>query len=733
LALLPIAWVLGACASDDPAPAPAVCPSAHCFAVGNFSVDWDGQVGGSLQVRHGDEGQRVLWQSPSSEPLLTAGFSPQAIDHSRGSFTFDTIRTTSCQSSQIEGVEATDDGVTVSGTFTDCDLSFTISYSAAGDRRLRFEVALSETDGEPAYNQIALGWDSHADEGLFGFGAQYDSLNMKGRLLPIWCQEQGHGRGLEPITELLNLASPGSAGDWHTSYTAVPYFMSTDGYGLLLENSEYIEFDMQTDQTTRALVLSNRLTGQLLYGANPLEIVQTYTEFSGRMAPLPEWSQNGAIVRSYGGADAALDRVTALDSVGAALGALWVEDWAGTRETLFGTRMWWNWQIDRTVYPEFEDMVSTLNDQDVRTLIYFNPFLTDASEKPGVERNLFAEADAAGYLVQSLDGETELIGSGGFDAGLMDLTRPEARDWLKGLMAEMIGMGVSGWMADFGEALPIDIQLHSGVDPAAYHNVYPYEWALLNREVAEETGVFDEHLTFSRSGNARSPSVSRSFWIGDQLVTWDAFDGFQTVVPALLSSGLSGYSMQHADTGGWLSVNLGEIQHMRTHELFQRWLELNTFTALVRLHTTNLPELNHQYDSNPETLAHFARMTQVFAALAPYRKILMDQAAALGTPIVRHPLLHYPDDSKVYTLKQQFMLGSDFMIAPVVDEGATQVTLYLPAGAWIHLWTGTEYGDASNGVSISVDAPIGEPAVFYRAGSDAGSALVTALEAKEIL
>ena len=78
-------------------------------------------------------------------------------------------------------------------------------------------------------------------------------------------------------------------------------------------------------------------------------------------------------------------------------------------------------------------------------------------------------------------------------------------------------------------------------------------------------------------------------------------------------------------------------------------------------------------------------------------------------------------------------MGADFMIAPVVDQGATDVTLYLPAGKWTHLWTGTEYGDASQGTSLTVDAPIGEPAVFYRSDAESGSALVDALKAKGIL
>jgi alpha-glucosidase len=378
-------------------------------------------------------------------------------------------------------------------------------------------------------------------------------------------------------------------------------------------------------------------------------------------------------------------------------------------------------------------MVEELSKQGVRTLIYFNPFLADASEKPDVETVLFHEATDAGLLVKDLEGEVALVGSGGFSAGMLDLTNPDARQWIKDLMFNMIDKGVSGWMADFGEALPVEIQLFNGADPVPYHNQYPYEWAQLNQEVAIEAGVLEEHLTFNRSGNALSPSVARAFWIGDQLVTWDEHDGLKTVSPALLSSGLSGYSMQHSDVGGWLSINIPftELQYLRSKELFQRWMELCSFTALLRLHTTNLPEKNHQYNSDEETLIHFAKMTRVFAALAPYRATLMDEAAATGIPIVRHPMIHYPDDPSVYALSQQFMLGSDFMIAPVVDEGAQQVSLYLPAGLWTHLWTGSTYGDVSQGTSLEVNAPIGQPAVFFKSDSQVGLDIHNSLKETE--
>ncbi|MGB0588207.1 MAG: alpha-glucosidase [Myxococcota bacterium] len=741
-----IAWT--ACTSDEPGTPPvdgdasatdageepldvdveATCPLRECHSVGDFWVGWDSDGDGALSVWHREDAERVLWRAGGTVPLLSSAASDVTITESRGSFTVDIARSNQCEQSRINSISLEEATVVVDGEFTDCERTFEVRFTALASRRLEFVVATSN-DAGPTNSVLTMTWESQPEEAFFGFGAQYSALNMKGRNLPIWCQEQGHGRGLEPITDLLNEASPGSGGHWYTSYTCVPYTLSNRGYGLLLDHNEYIEFDLRDDETARAMVNAPMMKGQLLYGATPAEIVETYTEYSGRMSPLPAWTQSGAIVRSYGGSEVALGKVEALNAVDGALAALWIEDWVGTRQTPFGTRMWWNWTIDRTIYPDFEEMVSTLSEQGIRSLIYFNPFLADASDKPGVERVLYTEALEGDLLMKDHDGEVIAVDNGGFAASMLDLTNPDTRTWIKGLMVDMIDIGVAGWMADFGEALPVDVAPYSGVEPRAYHNQYPFDWAELNHEMARDAGVLDEHLTFNRSGNAKSPSMARAFWIGDQLVTWDEHDGLKTVIPALLSSGLSGYSLQHSDVGGWLSVDYPAfgLSYYRSKELFQRWLETCTFMVLLRLHTTNLPELNHQYDSDEETLAHFAKMTRVFAALAPYRQTLMEEARDRGLPVARHLMLHYPDDPKVYTLDQQFMLGADFLIAPVVDEGATTVSLYLPAGRWVHLWSGAPYGDEAAGVTLEIDAPIGQPAVFYRAGSAWGAGLREAL------
>ena len=186
------------------------------------------------------------------------------------------------------------------------------------------------------------------------------------------------------------------------------------------------------------------------------------------------------------------------------------------------------------------------------------------------------------------------------------------------------------------------------------------------------------------------------------------------MIPGLLNAGLSGYALDHSDVGGYLSVKALEIT--RGKELFQRWMELASFTPFLRLHSTNQAEDNHQYDSDEETLEHFTEMSKLFASLAPYRQTLMLEAQKTGLPLVRHLMLHYPDDPEVYGLMQQFMLGPDMIVAPVVKQGAKTVKVYLPQGEWTHLWS--KESVSSEGSWVTVDAPIGKPAAYLRNGSE---------------
>lgn len=211
-----------------------------------------------------------------------------------------------------------------------------------------------------------------------------------------------------------------------------------------------------------------------------------------------------------------------------------------------------------------------------------------------------------------------------FDVGMLDLTHPRTASWFKKILQEMLDDGVRGWMADFGEGLPIDACLYSGEDPVSAHNRYPKLWAKINQEFVEEwqsslVGKDKEDpaealVFFMRAGFRDSLKWAMLFWEGDQMVRWQANDRIKSSAVGLLSSGLSGYVFNHRDIGGYCAVNLPFFKYQRGEELLLRWMELNAFTTVFRTHEGNKPSLNSQFYSNQKTLSHFAHFAKVYKA-----------------------------------------------------------------------------------------------------------------------
>jgi alpha-glucosidase len=146
----------------------------------------------------------------------------------------------------------------------------------------------------------------------------------------------------------------------------------------------------------------------------------------------------------------------------------------------------------------------------------------------------------------------------------------------------------------------------------------------------------------------------------------------------------------------------------------QRWTEMAAFTPVMRTHEGNRPRDNLQFDEDPEVLAHFARFTRLHHALLPLFQRLADEAVATGLPMQRPVFLHFPDDIGGYSEQRAYLLGPDLLIAPVIEAGRTDWEVRLPSGCeWVHLWSGQTY---AGGQTVCVEAALGEPPVFWRAG-----------------
>jgi sulfoquinovosidase len=721
--------VLAALPRTRPTRAETAPPAPKSYSVGDFILQHAGKM---LRVVHRLKPERVLWESAPDGNFVvaeTAVANVREFGTPQGSFRIDDRVSASYGRPSINAVDLAPNRAHVSGRLKGAagEVSYKLSFEALSSTHLRFEFT---TQGGAAINRIELRTASVADEGFFGFGEQLTYFNQKGNVLPILVQEHGVGRGRPILTQLIDAFTSGGGGTPYTTEAPAPHFISSRLRSLFLENTEYSIFNMRAGSHMDIKVWSGTMTGQILYGETPLDLIEAYTEYAGRMRVLPDWVHGGVIVALQGGMKLARAQFEELLKAGVPLAGLWIQDWMGTRITPAGVQLWWDWRLDESYYPGWHQLVADVEKQGGRMMIYVNPFLSNTEGHDA----LFNEAAAKGYLVKTTSGTPFLNKNTNFYAGLLDLTNPGTRTWIKAIIKDQLiaKAGASGWMADFGEALPFDGKLYRNADPAVWHNRYPEEWAKVNREAIQEAGRGDDIVFFSRSGFTQSATYSTLFWLGDQMETWDEYDGIKTAVVGLLSGGVSGFSLLHSDTGGYVSLGVKVVGHKipviaRTSELLQRWMELSAFTAVFRTHQGLDPAIEAQFDTTPADMTHLARFAKVYKGLAAYRKGLVAEAAHSGHPVVRHLFLHYPDDPNTYTLRYQFLLGPDLMVAPVLDKGANAVDVYFPSGGgWTDLWTGAEVGKA--GGWSKMPAHLGAPAVFLRKGAASADQIISGLK-----
>jgi len=655
--------------------------ASQSVKLGAFEVAWDGDTR-RLAVLHDECPDRTCWASVPGEPFVGATQGAEQVTEARGSFFVHDDRHALLGDQTIESISAEAGSFSIRGTLQgDATANYVLSFNPGGSGGLDFAL-----DIEGA-NRAFLTYASDPGERFYGFGEQFSHVDLKGRRVPIFVSEQGIGRGEQPLTFFVNLFAQ-SGGHWHTSYAPVPHYLTSRLRSLFLKNYAYSAFDLRAADRVQIEVFDDTLNGRVLAGGTPAKLIERYTEYAGRMRPLPDWILEGAVVGMQGGTEKVREVHAQFQELGTPLAGYWLQDWVGQRTTMVGKQLWWNWELDTDHYPKWDELRALLAEDDVRLLIYFNPFLADvAGVKPNVRRNLFDEAAERGFLVEEHDGTPYLLLNTDFSAGLLDLTDVEARNWIKEVMKEQIVLtGATGWMADFGEALPYDTQLSSGEPTRTYHNRYPEVWAQLNRELIEEIGLGDEAVFFHRSAFTRSPAYATLFWEGDQTVAWDRHDGLKSAIIGLQSSGFSGFAFNHSDIGGYTAITSAIKNYHRSEELLLRWMDANAFTVVFRSHEGIDPDKNVQVYDNERTRGHFDRMARVYVAWADYRKALVREASNTGLPVVRHPFLHFPDDTEIQGMNgRQFMVGDELMVVPVTQPDRATWRCYLPAGEWVHV------------------------------------------------
>lgn len=116
------------------------------------------------------------------------------------------------------------------------------------------------------------------------------------------------------------------------------------------------------------------MRGRILYGNGMLDIISELTEYTGRMQPLPDWTQEGAIIGLQGGSAKVKEKIDLIlnNDMEIKVGGIWLQDWVGLRHSFDGDRLRWNWKLDKDYYPD---------------LVYVSPFLSDPASDIYDERS----------------------------------------------------------------------------------------------------------------------------------------------------------------------------------------------------------------------------------------------------------------------------------------------------------------------------------------------------------
>jgi len=262
-----------------------------------------------------------------------------------------------------------------------------------------------------------------------------------------------------------------------------------------------------------------------------------------------------------------------------------------------------------------------------------------------------------------------------YEDAVLDFSNPETVRWYQDNLAAVLKMGVGAIKADFGESAPQTGIYASGRSGFYEHNLYPLRY---NKAVADVTyRVSGEHIIWARSawaGSQRYPI----HWGGDAA----AMDiGMAATLRGGLSLGLSGFSFWSHDIGGFAAPT--------PEELYRRWLPFGMLTSHSRCH--GIPPKEPWLIGGPDFLDAFRRADELKYRLMPYVYAQAKDSSERGLPMVRALFVEFPHDPGAWTVEDEYLFGSQILVAPLMEAGSRGRDVYLPAGQWIDYQSGTVY------------------------------------------
>jgi len=552
------------------------------------------------------------------------------------------------------------------------------------------------------------------EERIVGFGERFDALDQRGRAPGVAVYEQYKNQG-------------------DRTYLPVPFFLSNAGYGLLVEGTTRVDFDLgrTVDDRWRCVAGVPASTGELsltLFAGEPVAIVRALTELTGRPEVPPAWVFGPWMSSNEWNTQArVLAELAATQEHGIPATVLVIEAWSD--ETTFYV---WNGAEyaagagDRDValadftfpaegpWPDPKAMTDALHDAGVRLVLWQIPVLK-ATDAPHPQHDAdIVHAVGNGYVIMDAAGSPYRNLAFWFrDALIPDLTDGEVAGWWLAKRRYLLDeVGVDGFKTDGGEHLSSrGIVARGGRRGDELVNAFPNAYVGAYHRFTQEARKGDG-VTFSRAGHTGAGAFP-AHWAGDENSTWEAF---RRSIVAGLTAGLSGIPFWGWDIAGFSDA-------LPSAELYLRATAMAAFCPVMQYHSEYKPD-GPSRDRTPWNIARTTEDDRVLPLSGFFHRLRMNllpyilneaaHSARTGEPMLRALLLDDPRDHEAWPIADQYRFGRDLLVAPVVKEGATDRTLYLPAGDWYDLLAGTRH---EGGRWLTVPAPLNRIPVFARAGT----------------
>ena len=457
-------------------------------------------------------------------------------------------------------------------------------------------------------------------------------------------------------------------------YLSLPYFLSSNGYGFLLDSYRKSVFDIGHADPSVLEIGSkeDHLSFYILYGDDPEEISFLYNTLTGFQELPPLWSL-GYFQSRYGYKsqneiiaiiDRTIDEGFPIDAT--VLDLYW---FGGTKR--MGD---FNWDLDS--FPDPDGLIGDFDKKGIKTILTTESYVVESTD-------YFAELDSLGYFATDDEGNSFIINSFWCGpAALIDVFIPDVSEWLWKIYKREYDRGIVAWWCDSGEPEnhPLEMNHYSG-KAEEIHNIYALQWTKIFYDNFRRDYPNKRLFNLTRSGYPGMQRYNSIPWSGDASRTWSALRAQPSI---MMGTGLCGVPYIHSNIGGFTGTD-------KDDELFIRWIQLGTFSPVMRVHGDGHMMAPEPIFRSKQAKKIAKKYIKLRYELLPYNYTLAKEVSETGKPFVRPMFYHYQNNQILDTINGQYLWGRDILVAPVLEKGKRKKRIYLAKDDWYNYHTNKFY------------------------------------------